>query len=35
MIQSGGQVLNADVRWEINTVFAEHTMLFFGDSSIN
>jgi hypothetical protein len=34
-LQSGGQVLNADVRWEINTVLAELTMLFFGDSSIN
>ena len=31
--QSGGQVLNTDVRWEINTVLAELTMLFFGDSS--
>ena len=31
--QSGGQVLDAEVRWEINTVFAELTMLFFGDSS--
>ncbi len=31
ILQSGGQVLNADVRWEINTVLAELTMLFFGD----
>jgi hypothetical protein len=29
MIQSGDQVLNADVSWEINPVLAELTMLFF------
>jgi len=32
IIQSDGQVLNTEVRWEINTVLAELTMLFFGDS---
>ena len=32
MIQGGGQVLSAEVRWEINTVLSELTMLFFGDS---
>ena len=29
MIQGVGQVLNAEVRWEINTVHFELTMLFF------
>ena len=29
MIQGVGQVLSAEVRWEINTVHFELTMLFF------
>jgi len=32
--QSGGQVLNAEVSWEINTVLSELTMLFFKKFSI-
>ncbi len=29
MIQGGGQVLSAEVRWAINTVHFELTLLFF------